>query len=138
MTFSEKAFSLFIIIIFANFLQECKSCHGNIEIDTAYVMAFNLGDEASWHPGCFKCSKCSELLMNLTFFHCDGEIYCGRHYAENTKPRCAACDEVSFATFLCLLPCIRKEILGHAEAMFTEQFLAPSCNMTSCQDSYFS
>ena len=36
-----------------------------------------------------------ELLVNLIYFHVDGELYCGRHHAETLKPRCAACDEVS-------------------------------------------
>jgi len=74
--------------------KECKSCHKDIEIETACVVAFNLGEEAFWHPACFRCYKCRELLMNLIFFHYDGQIYCGRHYAENVKPRCAACDEI--------------------------------------------
>ena len=27
----------------------------------------------------------------------DESLYCGRHYAENLKPRCGACDELIFA-----------------------------------------
>ena len=89
------------------FLKECKSCHKDIEIETACVVAFNLGEEAFWHPACFQCYKCRELLMNLIFFHYDGQIYCGRHYAENVKPRCAACDEVSSVLFVDNFPRIR-------------------------------
>ncbi|XP_065057760.1 four and a half LIM domains protein 2-like isoform X2 [Rhopilema esculentum] len=75
-------------------VKECQKCHQNIEIGSAYVLAFSLGEEASWHPACFQCSKCNELLMNLIFFHSDDDIFCGRHYAEISKPRCDACDEV--------------------------------------------
>eukprot|EP00794_Sanderia_malayensis_P000099 gene99-706_t len=75
-------------------VKECRSCHQDITVGSAYVMAFNLGSDAAWHPGCFTCTKCAELLMNLTFYQADGEIYCGRHYAENSKPRCGACDEL--------------------------------------------
>ena len=37
--------------------------------------------------------------MNLMFFHSDGDIFCGRHYAEISKPRCGACDEVRIVWF---------------------------------------
>ena len=49
-----------------------------------------------WHPACFTCSDCNELLAQLIYFWDEKEhkIYCGRHHAEIMKPRCAACDEV--------------------------------------------
>lgn len=47
-----------------------------------------------WHPACFVCSMCNELLVDLIYFYQDGKIYCGRHHAERLKPRCTACDEV--------------------------------------------
>ena len=52
-------------------------------------------DDHVWHPACFVCVTCEELLVDLTFCHQDDNIYCERHYAELIKPRCAACDEVS-------------------------------------------
>lgn len=48
-----------------------------------------------WHPKCFTCSTCDELLVDLTYCIHDDKIYCERHYAELLKPRCNACDEVS-------------------------------------------
>lgn len=48
-----------------------------------------------WHPKCFTCSTCDELLVDLTYCVHDDKIYCERHYAEVLKPRCNACDEVS-------------------------------------------
>ena len=32
--------------------------------------------------------------MDLIYFYKDRKLYCGRHHAESTKPRCSACDEV--------------------------------------------
>lgn len=49
-----------------------------------------------WHPRCFQCSTCSELLVDLTYCVHDDKIFCERHYAEMLKPRCNACDEVSY------------------------------------------
>lgn len=48
-----------------------------------------------WHPKCFTCSTCDELLVDLTYCVHDDKIYCERHYAELLKPRCNSCDEVS-------------------------------------------
>lgn len=48
-----------------------------------------------WHPSCFNCTTCDELLVDLTYCVHDDKIYCERHYAEELKPRCNACDEVS-------------------------------------------
>lgn len=36
--------------------------------------------------------------MDLTYCVHDDLVYCERHYAEQLKPRCAACDEVSLKT----------------------------------------
>jgi hypothetical protein len=38
-----------------------------------------------------------EMLADLIYFFVDGDIFCGRHYAEKMNiPRCKACDEVIF------------------------------------------
>lgn len=58
------------------------------------VFASRAGHGVCWHPPCFICSVCNELLVDLIYFYQDGKIYCGRHHAECLKPRCAACDEV--------------------------------------------
>ena len=58
------------------------------------VFASRAGEEKCWHPGCFVCCICNNLLVDLIYFFKEGNIYCGRHYAECYKPRCAACDEV--------------------------------------------
>jgi hypothetical protein len=35
--------------------------------------------------------------VDLIYYVHDGQLFCGRHYAENLKPRCGACDELIFA-----------------------------------------
>ena len=58
------------------------------------MFASRAGEDKCWHPGCFACVVCNNILVDLIYFYKDGGIYCGRHYAELFKPRCAACDEV--------------------------------------------
>lgn len=48
----------------------------------------------AFHPQCFTCETCEELLVDLTYCVNEDKIYCERHYAELLKPRCSACDEV--------------------------------------------
>ena len=73
----------------------CASC--NIPMKTGDVAVF--AEQAKgmcWHPTCFTCSECNELLAQLIYFWDEKELklYCGRHHAEIMKPRCAACDEI--------------------------------------------
>lgn len=60
------------------------------------VQASRAGLNKSWHPSCFTCTVCNELLVDLIYFYENGKLYCGRHHAETLKPRCSACDEVLF------------------------------------------
>lgn len=62
------------------------------------VFAARAGHGQCWHPQCFVCGSCEELLVDLIYFYQDGKIYCGRHHAERLKPRCCACDEVPFCS----------------------------------------
>ena len=59
------------------------------------VQASRAGPNVSWHPACFTCCVCRELLVDMIYFYKEGRLFCGRHHAESLKPRCAACDEVS-------------------------------------------
>lgn len=72
---------------------QCDNCVSAGDIG---VFAPRLGPNVSWHPGCFVCCICTELLVDLIYFHKDSRLYCGRHHAETLKPRCSACDEVSW------------------------------------------
>lgn len=58
------------------------------------IFASRFGQNVSWHPSCFICCVCKELLVDLIYFHREGRLYCGRHHSETLKPRCSACDEV--------------------------------------------
>ena len=58
------------------------------------VFASRAGNDVIWHPACFVCVICVELLVDLIYFYKDGDVYCGRHHAETLKPRCVDCDEV--------------------------------------------
>ncbi|XP_013104864.2 protein prickle isoform X1 [Stomoxys calcitrans] len=75
----------------------CDGCDDLISTGDIAVFASRLGPNASWHPGCFICCVCRELLVDLIYFHRDGRLYCGRHHAETLKPRCSACDEIILA-----------------------------------------
>ncbi|CAN9512547.1 unnamed protein product [Ophioblennius macclurei] len=75
----------------------CEQCGGQINGGDIAVFASRAGHGVCWHPACFVCNMCSELLVDLIYFHQDGKIYCGRHHAERLKPRCTACDEIIFA-----------------------------------------
>ncbi|KAL4655935.1 prickle-like protein 2 [Arapaima gigas] len=75
----------------------CEQCGGQINGGDIAVFASRAGHGICWHPHCFVCSICDELLVDLIYFYQDGKIYCGRHHAEQLKPRCSACDEIIFA-----------------------------------------
>lgn len=75
----------------------CEQCGGQINGGDIAVFASRTGHSVCWHPACFVCSMCSELLVDLIYFYHEGKIYCGRHHAERLKPRCTACDEIIFA-----------------------------------------
>lgn len=74
---------------------ECKGCskvipEGDVGITTDH------GTEA-FHPNCFRCAHCDQLLVDIIYFYHDGKYYCGRHFADLQYPRCAGCDELIFA-----------------------------------------
>ncbi|XP_051964263.1 prickle-like protein 2 isoform X2 [Xyrauchen texanus] len=75
----------------------CQQCGRQICGGDMAVFASRAGHGSCWHPQCFQCASCSELLVDLIYFYQDGHIYCGRHHAEHIKPRCQACDEIIFA-----------------------------------------
>ncbi|KAI0356105.1 hypothetical protein OH77DRAFT_1424439 [Trametes cingulata] len=44
-----------------------------------------------WHPGCFRCCVCDELLENLSSYAHEGRPYCHLDYHEKFAPRCYHC-----------------------------------------------
>nr|XP_023675123.1 prickle planar cell polarity protein 3-like isoform X1 [Paramormyrops kingsleyae] len=75
----------------------CQQCGRQIRGGDIAVFASRAGLGACWHPQCFLCAHCHELLVDLIYFYQDGKVYCGRHHAEQLKPRCQACDEIILA-----------------------------------------
>ncbi|XP_023811427.1 prickle-like protein 1 [Oryzias latipes] len=75
----------------------CELCSENINGGEMAIFASRASSGVCWHPGCFACSTCRELLVDLIYFYHEGKIHCGRHHAELLKPRCSACDEIIFA-----------------------------------------
>ncbi|KAI5644002.1 PET domain-containing protein [Phthorimaea operculella] len=78
---------------------ECMGCTKAIRTGSIMIQAPRIAEDAYFHPACFTCSECDELLVELAYCALDGRLYCVRHYAERLKPRCHACDEVSFGIF---------------------------------------
>ncbi|KAH8280425.1 hypothetical protein KR018_006983 [Drosophila ironensis] len=75
----------------------CRDCNQGIALGEVAVKAERAGKEIAWHPGCFKCHTCRELLADLVYFFHQGQVYCGRDLAIKLKiPRCRACDELIF------------------------------------------
>ncbi|KAK9503345.1 hypothetical protein O3M35_011941 [Rhynocoris fuscipes] len=71
----------------------CPECGLAVNSGDVAILAPKFGDKVLWHPGCFVCSQCKQLLVDLTYCVHDDLLYCERHYAEQLKPRCSACDE---------------------------------------------
>ncbi|KAH8829450.1 hypothetical protein DL96DRAFT_1598164 [Flagelloscypha sp. PMI_526] len=44
-----------------------------------------------WHPDCFRCTVCDELLEHVSSYEHDGRPYCHLDYHENFAPRCFHC-----------------------------------------------
>ncbi|XP_052244288.1 prickle planar cell polarity protein 3-like isoform X2 [Dreissena polymorpha] len=72
----------------------CSNCSGEIEGGELVVVATKLSADVCYHPACFVCCTCEELLVDLTYCQHSRRLYCERHYAELIRPRCPACDEV--------------------------------------------
>lgn len=76
----------------------CQRCQRPIKYGEIAVKAERAGENASWHPQCFTCINCNQLLADLVYFYHKGEIYCARDLAEALEVlRCAACDELIFS-----------------------------------------
>ncbi|CAJ1054961.1 prickle-like protein 1b isoform X1 [Xyrichtys novacula] len=75
----------------------CENCVGGINGGEMAIFASRAGSSPCWHPACFVCATCQELLVDLIYFYHNGKILCGRHHAELLKPRCSSCDEIIFS-----------------------------------------
>ncbi|XP_028397638.1 four and a half LIM domains protein 2-like isoform X2 [Dendronephthya gigantea] len=78
--------------------RDCCECRNEIGNGSMAVFAESAGSSAAWHPQCFCCHKCKEVLVDLIYFFSGGNVYCGRHYAELDGHRCSGCDELIFVS----------------------------------------
>lgn len=108
-------------------------CGGQINGGDIAVFASRAGHGVCWHPQCFVCSTCDELLVDLIYFYQEGKIYCGRHHAERLKPRCSACDEVRRAHHT---PCV-VSILPPSSVYLVHQKSSGNSHSTSPLFDYF-
>jgi len=74
----------------------CSKCVQPINIGEMGVFTEKLGADHCWHPQCFTCDIDNEFLVDMIYFANNEKLYCGRHYAEQMKPRCAACEELVY------------------------------------------
>lgn len=78
--------------------QNCHKCHEDINVGDVVVTAEKAKNDV-WHPGCFVCTVCNELLADLVYFFYKGQLYCGRDLAAHLNiQRCFACDELIFTS----------------------------------------
>ncbi|XP_051740350.1 testin [Ctenopharyngodon idella] len=75
----------------------CHGCQLPMKKGEPAVYAERAGYDKLWHPACFVCCNCSELLVDMIYFWKKDQLYCGRHYGDSEKPRCAGCDELIFS-----------------------------------------
>ncbi|KAK3866958.1 hypothetical protein Pcinc_027544 [Petrolisthes cinctipes] len=75
----------------------CQYCTQPLNVGDVAVFCERAGPDKCWHPACFSCFTCHELLADLIYFYQDGKVYCGRHFTQAAHmPRCTACDELVF------------------------------------------
>ncbi|KAI4894861.1 hypothetical protein NFI96_019173 [Prochilodus magdalenae] len=75
----------------------CHHCQKPMRQGDPAVYAERAGYDKLWHPACFVCCTCNELLVDMIYFLKKGRLYCGRHYGDSEKPRCGGCDELIFS-----------------------------------------
>ncbi|KAJ7773111.1 hypothetical protein B0H16DRAFT_1511258 [Mycena metata] len=63
----------------------CGACNGSIVGRIVNAMGLR------WHPECFRCNICNELLEHVSSYERDGKAYCHLDYHENFAPRCYSC-----------------------------------------------
>lgn len=74
----------------------CHQCREPMRSGDPAVYAERAGYDKLWHPRCFVCVICKELLVDMIYFWKKGQMFCGRHYGDSEKPRCGGCDELIF------------------------------------------
>jgi len=103
----------------------CGGCNGSIIGRIVSAMG------SRWHPACFRCTVCNELLEHVSSYEHEGRPYCHLDYHENFAPRCYSCKTAIIEEqFICLDdPALGKRTY-HTQHFFCAEcgdpFLAPS------------
>uniref|UniRef100_A0A1B6DR65 Testin n=2 Tax=Clastoptera arizonana TaxID=38151 RepID=A0A1B6DR65_9HEMI len=106
----------------------CIGCFEVINVGQVAVLAERAGDSVAWHPGCFVCHTCKELLVDLIYFFHKGNVFCGRHYADIMKiPRCFACDELIF---------VNEYTIAEGQSFHVRHFCCYDCDVELCGKQY--
>lgn len=73
---------------------KCEKCEQTLHAGEIAISAEHANPLARWHPKCFSCVECNQLLTDLLYYNHQNQIYCQKHYDDLTKPKlvCAACD----------------------------------------------
>ncbi|XP_066583490.1 testin isoform X2 [Prorops nasuta] len=108
-------------------LQECNKCKEIVHIGDVVVKA-EKAENKVWHPGCFVCSTCNELLVDLIYFYYKNHLYCGRDLAKFLKiPRCFACDELIF---------VREYTVAEGQSYHVKHFCCWDCDVPLAGQQY--
>ncbi|XP_058790239.1 testin [Phymastichus coffea] len=111
----------------ANKIYQCHNCQENIHCGDVVVTAEKI-KEAAWHPGCFVCSACNELLVDLVYFSHKDKLYCARDFAEYLDiPRCFACDELIF---------VREYTVAEGHNYHVKHFCCWDCDIPLAERQY--
>lgn len=106
----------------------CKQCLQAIRSGDLAIYTEKLGDQVLWHPQCFVCTTCNELLVDLMYFHYKSNVYCLRDYAQMLDiPRCHACDELIF---------VNEYTLAENKTFHVKHFCCFQCDKELCNQSY--
>ncbi|XP_023289548.1 uncharacterized protein LOC105701675 [Orussus abietinus] len=109
--------------------QKCHRCQESIHIGDVVVTA-EKAKNSVWHPGCFVCSTCNELLVDLVYFYYKGKLYCGRDLASLLEiPRCFACDELIF---------VREYTVAEGHNYHVKHFCCWDCDVPLAGQQYIS
>ncbi|XP_028628996.1 testin-like [Grammomys surdaster] len=119
----------------------CYCCKHPMKEGEPAIYAERAGYSKLWHPACFICSICGEILVDMIYFWKNGKLYCGRHYCDSEKPRCVGCDELIYSNeytqaenqnwhlkHFCCFNC-NKVLAGKVYVMVRSKPVCKSCYM---------
>lgn len=109
--------------------QICKSCNKEISSGEKAVCSTYQKQLIYWHQRCFKCKSCNEAIADYIYFWHEDNIYCGRHFAEKFRPRCAGCDELIYAD---------RYTKAEGESWHMEHFTCFKCDRSLADTNYIS